>query len=65
MGAELGPRPREIFYKGRVTSPLGFRLRKIRELIDAAAERGETELMGKDDLDRLWEEMRLGASKPP
>ncbi len=57
MEAKLEPQP-EFFYEGRPVSALGLRLRKIRELIEAAAKRGETKLLSKEELEQLLEQMR-------
>jgi hypothetical protein len=48
----------DFSYQGRPVSALGLRLRKIREQIEAAAARGETKLLNKEELDRLFNEMR-------
>ena len=57
MEARLEPQA-EFYYRGRPVSPLGLRLRKIREQIEAAAARGETKLLNKEELEHLFEEMR-------
>ncbi len=56
MATELKRQP--VVYQGRPVSPLGFRLWKIRERIEAAAARGEVTLLNREDLDREFEEMR-------
>lgn len=48
----------EHSYDGRPVSALGLRLRRIREQIEAAAARGETELLNREQLDLVLEEMR-------
>lgn len=53
--AKLEPMP-EFFYNGMPVSALGYRLLKIRERIDAAAERGEIKLLNREELERLFEE---------
>jgi hypothetical protein len=57
MEAKLDAQP-EFSYQGRPVSALGLRLRKIREQIEAAAARGETKLLNKEELERLFDEMR-------
>jgi hypothetical protein len=57
MEAKLEPQP-EFLYEGRPVSALGLRLRRIRELIEAAAERGETKLLNKEELEHLLQQMR-------
>ena len=44
--------------EGQPISALGLRLRKIRERIEAAAERGETKLLRKEKLEQLLDRMR-------
>jgi hypothetical protein len=56
-GTQLEPEPAG-YIEGRAVSALGLRLRKIREQIDAAAQRGETKLLNEEEFDRLMEEMR-------
>jgi hypothetical protein len=48
----------EFHYEGRPVSALGFRLRRIREQIDAAAKRGEIHLLTDEELDRELDELR-------
>jgi hypothetical protein len=56
MATELRLQPH--LYRGRPISALGLRLRKLREQIEAAAERGETKLLNKEELERELEELR-------
>jgi hypothetical protein len=45
-------------YGGRPVSALGYRLWKLREQIEAAARRGETKLLNKQELGQELEDMR-------
>lgn len=60
IGAAMATEFKRQIYKGRPVSPLGFRLWKLREQIEAAAERGETRLLSREELDREFEQMRPG-----
>lgn len=40
-------------YNGKPVSALGYRLYKLREQIDAAAQRGEIQLLSRDEFERL------------
>ena len=40
-------------YEGRPVSPLGYRLYKLREQIEAAAQRGEVKLLNREEFDHL------------
>jgi hypothetical protein len=56
MSTEL---KRQTFeYGGRPVSALGYRLWKLREQIEAAARRGETKLLNKEELDQELDDMR-------
>jgi hypothetical protein len=46
------------YYKGRPVSLLGLRLSLIREQIDAAAARGEIQLLNTEELERLLDDLR-------
>ena len=57
MGARLEPQPAHEF-QGRRVSALGLRLRAIRGHIEAAAARGETRLLNREDLQRELNDLR-------
>jgi hypothetical protein len=57
MGVKLEAEP-EYLYRDRYVSALGLRLRKLREQIEAAAARGETKLLNKDELQRELDDLR-------
>ena len=46
------------FPEGHRHSALGFRLRELRKQIESAADRGETQLFAKDELDPEIQAMR-------
>jgi hypothetical protein len=48
----------QFSHEGHRVSAIGFRLRVLRKQIKAAAERGETTLYGRDELDSELESMR-------
>jgi hypothetical protein len=48
----------EYLYNGHLVSALGLRLRAIREKIDAAAARGETRLLNREELERELADLR-------
>jgi len=56
METKVQPQPQ--YYKGRPVSAMGLRLLKIREQIDAAAERGEIKLLTDEELAQELAEMR-------
>lgn len=43
-------------YKGKPVSALGYRLYKLREQIEAAAQRGEVRLLNREEFERLVED---------
>lgn len=57
MGSKLLPQTKYQF-QGRRVSALGLRLRAVREQIEAAATRGETKLLNREELDRELEDLR-------
>jgi hypothetical protein len=57
MGIELEIQP-EHFYGDRPVSRLGFKLRKLREAIEAAAERGEIKLLNAQELESELDDLR-------
>jgi hypothetical protein len=40
-------------YNGKPVSPLGYRLYKLREQIEASAQRGEVKLLNREEFERL------------
>ena len=64
MGARLEPQPPPS-YRGRLVSELGLRLRHKREQIEAAARRGETKLLNKQELLKELETLRKRDSDLP
>jgi len=57
METRVDTEPR-FLYEGRPVSQLGMRLRQIRSQIQAAAERGETTLLNKQELEKELRDLR-------
>ena len=57
MAARLSP-PQEYTYQDRRVSTLGLKVRAMRERIEAAAERGETRLLNREEIERELSELR-------
>jgi cell division protein FtsB len=59
MASELLPQT-DFQSQSRQVSALGLKLRALRDQIEAAAARGETMLLTREELDRELEDLRPG-----
>ena len=57
MGSKLLSQT-DYLFDGRRVSALGWRLRAVREQIEAAAVRGETKLLNHEELERELEDLK-------